>query len=351
MPRVTIADVASEAGLSKTAVSFALNDNWQGKLSPGAVKRAKNAAEKLGYRPNHAARTLRNQVTASVGFLSTEVSTTRFAIEMISGALNAANELEHALLIAETAPKRLSLGQNQDEGVRSSQGKKALSALMDRQIDGLVIAEMGAKQIAEIELPKDLPVVYLNCTLKSPCFSILPDENRAGRDVVEALVKSALVSTVLLIGTDKDLETNPELSVTIGDRIRSIRDALSEEAINVIEFPGAVWNNDLGYKAFKEAYKKHQPDAVIALNDQVAFGVYQVCSEIGLTIGKDISVVSFDDEELSRLVRPQLTTAALPYEEMGRLAVEHLLGGELGERTVRVEMPIKHRASIRQKPS
>ena len=359
MSKVTISDVAKEAGLSKTAVSFALNNNWQGKLSVEAANRAQVAAEKLGYRPNHAARSLRSQSTASVGLLSTQVSVTRFAMDMISGAISAANENDHALLVGETTPKRLdeiltddSLSMlAQQKGISTDAGQKALSALLDRQIDGLIIAEMRAREISTTELPANLPVVYLNCSPGFPAPVILPDETSAGIAVVETLVESAQPSRVMLIGTSEDLETRSDLSITIGDRIGAIRQTLGKNSLETVEIPGAYWSSKFGYEAFMKNFPKYKPDAVIALNDQIGFGVYQASSELGVRVGKDISLISFDDDELSRLVRPSLSTAALPYDEMGRLAVELVLGGRLENKIYKVPMPIKLRASIRQKPS
>jgi len=359
MSKVTIADVAKEAGLSKTAVSFALNDNWKGKLSVEAANRAKSAAEKLGYRPNHSAKALRSQSTASLGFLSTQVSVTRFAMDMISGAISAANENDHALLVGETAPKDLHVEVKEamqirapgDIGINTVSGQKALSALLDRQIDGLIVAEMRARKIMTPELPENLPVVYLNCAPNFPAPVILPDETSAGEATVETLINQAKPSKVMLIGTSDELETKPELSITIGERISAIRKKLREHDLETLEMPGSHWSSEFGYEVFIENYTKHKPDAVIALNDQIGFGVYQACSDLGIKVGEDISLISFDDDELSRLVRPGLSTAALPYEEMGRLAVELVLGGKLENRVYKVQMPIKHRASIRQIPS
>ena len=86
--------------------------------------------------------------------------------------------------------------------------------------------------------------------------------------------------------------------------------------------------------------------ALIAATDGVAFGVYQALAERGLRVPDDISVVSFDDEELASLVRPGLTTARLPYEQMARQGVEMLLGDrELAHELL--PMPVIVRDSVR----
>ena len=70
-----------------------------------------------------------------------------------------------------------------------------------------------------------------------------------------------------------------------------------------------------------------RPTAVICMNDRLAFGAYQALAEAGLGIPQDVSVVSFDDDAIAAWLRPGLSTAALPHEQMGRRAVELLLDG------------------------
>ena len=100
--RVTLADVAERAGVSKTAVSLILNDRPGSRLSQELATRVRAAAAELNYRPNPAARSLRLGKTEIVGFVSDEVSITRYASAMIRGALDVAQQHDHTVLIAET---------------------------------------------------------------------------------------------------------------------------------------------------------------------------------------------------------------------------------------------------------
>ena len=93
------------------------------------------AAAELGYRPNVAARSLRTQKSATLAFISDIVATTRFAGDMIRGALDAAREQDHVLLIAET------------QGDESFE-QYAIEAMLDRQVDGVIYAAMATRQLA-----------------------------------------------------------------------------------------------------------------------------------------------------------------------------------------------------------
>lgn len=333
--RVTLADVAREAGLSKTAVSFALNNPEGSRLSTEAIEKARAAAKKLNYSPNFAARSLRTQRTHSLGFLSSDVAVTRFAMAMIASALRMADNNDQALLIAET-------------GTDHKRAKRALTALLDRQIDGLIIAEMGAKQVDLPDVPQNLPVVFANALGPSEYISILPDEYAGAKAVVEELLSGVLKSRVLIAGSHPVLETDVRKSATIGTRMRGVRETLVAKGISDWrEVQSIDWNPDFGYEAIMESARADKiPDAVIALNDQIALGIYNACAELGIVVGKDISVVSFDDDELISYLRPGLTTARLPYAEIGELAVKTVVKDSLIPEVILIPMPLQVRASV-----
>lgn len=90
-----------------------------------------------------------------------------------------------------------------------------------------------------------------------------------------------------------------------------------------------------------------RPTGLICLNDRLAFGSYQAMAEHGLRVPDDISVVSFDDDVVASYLRPGLTTAAIPYEEMGRRAMEMLLSDAEAEHLL-VHMPLRVRDSVKQ---
>lgn len=87
--------------------------------------------------------------------------------------------------------------------------------------------------------------------------------------------------------------------------------------------------------------------ALVCLNDQLALGAYQALTERGLRVPEDVSVVSFDNDEIASYLRPGLMTILLPHEEMGAPAVQLLLGSTKNREHL-VEMPVTIRASIKQ---
>ena len=137
--RTTLADVAALAKVSPTAVSLVLNDRPT-RLSSDAVGRIRAAAEHLDYRPNPAARSLRLGKTQTVGFLSDDVTVTRYASAMIRGLLDVAEQHRHTVLIAETGsnPRRV---------------KEALRAMLDRQPEADAVRPDGGQGLRCAEGP------------------------------------------------------------------------------------------------------------------------------------------------------------------------------------------------------
>jgi LacI family transcriptional regulator len=329
--RPTLADVAELSGMSKTAVSLILNDRPGSRLSQDAADRVRAAAAELGYKPNLAAQSLRLGKTRSVGFISDEVTLTRYASGMIKGVLDMARELGHTVLMAETAGNLDAVGE-------------AMESMLDRRVDGLIVGLMGARMVDIPQPPRDVPLVIVNGRTRSGVPSILPDEHAGGRAVATELVRAGH-RRIAVLGELPAADVRK--SVTISARFAGIREVFAEAGIEAATAQLDGWSPAIGYDAATRMLAE-QPGltAVVAGNDNVAFGIYQALTELGVRVPDDISVISFDDEELAGYLRPGLTTARLPYEEMARMGVQMVLGErELADATV--TMQLARRESIR----
>jgi LacI family transcriptional regulator len=332
--RVTLADVAKRAGLSTSAASMILNGRPDTRLSQDAHDRVNAAARELGYRPNVAARGLRTDKTLTIGFVSDLVATTRFASGLIKGALEAAEEAGHVVLVMETGgdPRR---------------EEEAIAALLDRQVDGVIFATMRARELFIPDLPRGTNAVMLNATNQVYPTSVLPAEFEGGRAAVELLLDAGHRAGIALIGQNDEVERDMFRSATVAQRVAGIRSAMAEHDLTfVAEESIWLWEPENGYAATRRLLAERDDiRALICMNDRLAFGAYQAAAEVGLAIPADLSIVSFDNDEIAAYLRPGLTTVGLPHEAMGRRAVELLLGGGAAEPHL-VPMPIVVRASI-----
>ena len=330
--RPTLADVAQLSGLSITTVSMVLTNRPNTRLSLDAAERVRAAAAKLNYRPNPAARGLRMGKTRTVGFISDEVTITRYASAMIRGLLEEAEVRDHTVLISES-------GRRQDRILQ------AMELMIDRQADGIVFGLMGAKRIELPELSTDVPIVTTNATTTAGHPCVLPDEYSAGHNAVRHLVERGH-HRIAFIGRSESL-LNLDISATVGARYAGMDDAMAEAGLTFAhQVAGSIWEPDLGYRGMLEIIDAASVTAVVTANDRVAFGVYQAAAERGLRIPADVSVISFDDEYLASYLRPQLTTMQIPYLEMGRLAMDLVLDGDPPAQTL-VPVPLQERGSVR----
>lgn len=335
--RATLADVAALAGLSKTAVSLILNERPGSRLSADAVEKVRAAAAQLDYRPNPAARSLRMGKTRTIGFLSDEVTITRFASAMIRGVLDTADQHEHTVLISET-------------GREEARTASALEAMLDRRADGIIIGLMGAKQIDVPPVSAEVPVVLLNASSATGESSVLPDEDASGYAIGRVLLDAGH-RRIVIIGDWPEAMVDPRASATVALRFAGLDRAFREAGVEpVSRVPLLPWEPALAYQAAMRMLDDGiEFTGAICLNDRIAFGLYQALQERGLRIPEDVSVASFDDDEIAAYLRPGLTTARIPYEQMGREAVDILLGGGGVEHRL-VTMPVIVRESVRTLP-
>lgn len=332
--RATLTDVARLAGLSPTSASMILNGRPDTRLSQAAHDRVHAAAQALGYRPNVAARGLRTDKTLTIGFISDVVATTRFANGLIKGALAAAQDAGHVMLVLET-------------GGDPAREADAIAAVLDRQVDGIIFATMRARELYVPEVPVGTAVVMLNATNATHLSSVLPDELQGGALAVAQLLERGHRNGIALLGQNDDVEKDVFRSATIARRVAGIRTTMAQHHVDfVAEESIWLWEPEQGYQAVCNLLARGvEMTALLCMNDRIAFGAYQALAEAGLSVPGDVSVVSFDNDELAAYLRPGLTTVALPHEAMGRRAVELLLSGApAGEELI--SMPVVGRASI-----
>jgi LacI family transcriptional regulator len=346
--RVTLADVADRAGVSRTAASFVLTGRRaEMRISTDAEDRVLRAAREMGYRPNIVSRSLRTGTTHTLGFISDTVATTPFAGDLIKGALEAARDRDHLLLIAET------------EGDPRLE-QELLEAMVDRQVDGIVLASMYTRRVAVPKLLKSRAAVLLNAipTRPAPLISVVPDELAAGRTAAETLIKTGHRSDIYLIGAGPRPNKGPKPAggVAAIERLEGIKSAFREAGIEVAGAVACVeWQPELGYAAVRKLVERGvKLQAIICFNDRLALGAYNALAEAGLGVPSDVSVVSFDDDPISSWVQPQLTTIAIPHYELGRKSIELLLDGPTSvnprrQTVCRIPMPLRYRGSVRER--
>jgi LacI family transcriptional regulator len=315
-------DVARRAGVSPATVSRVLSQSSH-PVSARGRRRVLAAVQKLAYIPNILARSLLTNQTAALGVLIPDVSNPYYAA-VLRGIEDAVGSTGRTVILCNTDrdPEKQRL---------------YLRALMERRVDGLIVAG-GSFGQAETEITgADLPVVMIG---RHPARypSVRIDNVQAAARATGHLIALGHRRIVHLAG--------PSVSLTAADRLKGYRQAL--EAASIAPEPALVV--EVGFTPLRtgDAVRAvftgtRRPTAVLAANDQVAIGAIRGLHEVGLRVPDDVSVTGFDDTPLASYTVPSLTTMAVPAYELGRSAVALLAAVLEGRRPPSVVLPCELR--------
>ncbi|MEO6298713.1 MAG: LacI family DNA-binding transcriptional regulator [Paracoccaceae bacterium] len=332
--RVTMTDVALEAGCSQATVSLVLNKAPGVKISAETRARVIKAALKLGYAPPTFAHLEPAPSTAHsdpIGFLVDQLATSPEAVVAIDGARQAAWEDGRIVLTTQTT--------NDAEMER-----EAIRVLTRQPLSGIIymtIFTRRAKLPAEL-LSLGVPIVLLNCyDGENRLPSVVPAETAGGRTATRHMIDLGHRRIGMITG-------EPWMEAA-RDRQKGYRQALAAAAIPFD--PDLVrrgnWSASSGYDGTQALLAlPRPPTAIFCQNDRMAIGCFEALKEAGLRIPQDMSVVGFDDEEISRHLHPRLTTLILPHRAMGGWAAKRLAAGAGAGAPVELECTLVARDSV-----
>jgi LacI family transcriptional regulator len=186
-----------------------------------------------------------------------------------------------------------------------------------------------------------MPTVFVNCyTQEVAQPSLIPNEVEAGKDAAKHVISLGHERIGTITG-----EMWMEASA---HRLAGLKATLEE---NGLELPTSHifygnWHTSSGYDGARQLLSRlGQLTAIICQNDWMALGVYLFAKENGIRIPEDLTVVGNDDEEFCRHVNPNMSSISMPQREMGRLAAEALLSGNLPSPRTMVPCPLVLRSS------
>jgi LacI family transcriptional regulator len=322
-------DVAQRAGVSRTTASFVMTGRRNMRISSDAEQRVLRAARELNYRPSLLARSLRTNLSQTIGLLSDVIATEVFAGEIVRGSMSTALLHDHLMFIGET------------EGDPEVE-KRVVQGMLDRGVGGFVYASMYTRNVRVTKTLRDQPLVLLNSLARGKSLpSVIPDEREGGRTAVRELLRHGHRDGIVLVGE------RAAHVVAGSERVAGAEEVLRQQGSQFAAALETLWWPEYAYQAVHGYLDDgNRPTAFVCLNDRIALGTYQAVRAHGLSVPEDVSVVSFDDSDLASWVRPQLTSVAIPHFEMGRLAVELLLAPERPAIAHRVPMQLRARESV-----
>ncbi len=316
----TLRDVAAAARVHPATASRALNPGTRLLVSEETARRVTEAAERLGYRPNPVARSLRTRRSHTIGVLIPDLNNPLFP-PIVRG-------LEDRL----TANGYVALIGNTD--LDSTRERMIFDQMRARHVDGFVLATATLHDAVLAEAAEaDLPVVLMNRTAQGYPFSSVSVDNEQGeRAAVDHLVSLGHARIGHIAG--------PQNVSTGVARLRAFVDGmrahgLAAEESQIVYATG--YSVDEGLRCGRELLAASPGlTAIVAGNDMLAVGCYGAFDELGLRCPEDISVIGFNDMPFIDRLRPPLSTVRFPHYKLGTEAAKLLL-----ERIEDADSPVK----------
>lgn len=305
--RVTSQNVADLAGVSRTTVSFILNDVKHVNITAETRRKVLEAVEKLGYVPNASAQALASRKAKAIGLVMTRrpqyIASDAFLPQILSGLLEVIKQYKLGLLL---------------EWVEPGQQIRTYHELVQaKHIDGMILLtprldDDGLKSLENF----GIPAVVMGKLPDSKLYSVDVDNRTAAKKAVQYLINLGHQKIACI--TNAPL---PYSSAT--DRLQGYKDAIQEAGISLDDslISQADFDPKSGYLCMKSLLDHHADfSAAFIASDNIVIGACSALQEAGLNIPNDISIVGFDDIPWAQYADPPITTIHMPAQELAQQA-------------------------------
>ncbi|HXH63044.1 MAG TPA: LacI family DNA-binding transcriptional regulator [Gemmatimonadales bacterium] len=301
---VSIKDVARAARVSVATVSRVQNESAN--VTEPTRRRVRAVAERLGYSPHAAARSLSTSKTGGLGVLLPDLYG-EFYSELIRGIDQTAQRHGYHVLLASSHNEKAEIA----KAVQSMRGR----------VDGVIMMSPAPGAYLPVrDLPATFPVVLLNCAAGSAFDSIAVANARGAQDVVRHLVELGHRRIAMITG--------PARNQDAAERLKGYRAGLREAGIApdaALEEAGD-FSDTSGFRAALDLLTLNpRPTALFAANDAMAIGAVSALRESGVRVPEDVAVAGFDDIPMARYMHPPLTTVRVDIAALGERAATRLL--------------------------
>lgn len=301
---VTIRDVARAAGVSTATVSKVINHSPS--ISQATIERVEDVIRQLDYRPNKRAQSFARKATRNILFLSELEHGVGFdnphLFEMLAGAEAALARKDYGLLI-----KRI----NARELVNS------FSDIMDDEfVDGAIVhASVVSKELASLLTDTSFPYVVVGMPDFANRLCWIDTNNSVAGQIAASHLRKKGYERIAYIGGQK------EDTISL-HRLNGVLDAL-DTVIPAGYIRHGAPSSETGYKCTMELLElERRPQAIICANQYLAFGCVEALKHRGLSIPRQMAVITFDDFPFSKVLDPPLTVVNLDMYDMGEQAAK-----------------------------
>lgn len=314
----TIADVAREAGVSIATVSRVVNGT--ARVSPYTAEKVTEAIARLQYRPNHMARALPGGLADRViGLVIPEITNPIFP-EVAAAVERQARLFGFQVMLCQT-------GGDWDEEFRYTK------LLIDRRVAGIIFVSgafshiKGRRDTYSIVREEKIPMVLVNSRAPDVDAPVVATDERQAGMLQAQLVLDGGAKRVAFLGGPMTYWVTRDRLKGVMEVMRGLQEA---GALYFRKETGSFRYDDQHRMALSLLTGEDRADAVICASDLVAMAVLSAARDLGLWVPRDLQVVGFDGVSMGAHTGPPLTTVGQPLADMGRLAVDVVLGRRPG---------------------
>lgn len=310
LEQATIKDIARELNISASTVSRALQ-NYQG-ISEETKRKVKEMAEKLNYRPNAVALSLRHSRSFTIGVIIPEVVHFFFST-VISGIEQVAFSRGYNVILTQTNEKII-------------REKSSINTMLSSQIDGVLVSyskETTAFDHFSNLLDKGFPIVFFDRVPEiSDAITVTVDDYSGAYQATKHLILQGYQTIVHLSG--------PSNLLISKERARGYQKALTDYGMSIdqslmVECFRGTDDEAMKITADLLLNSPKRPDAFFAHNDMTAVGAMLACKAAGLRVPEDVGIVGFSNWQFCSMIDPSLSSVSQPGFNMGAKATEILL--------------------------
>lgn len=335
LKKVTMADVAKLANVSKSTVSQYLNKRYE-YMSEETRKRIAEAIEELGYQPNIIARSLKQKTTATIGVIVFNM------LHMMT------TQVLHA--IEEECQKRGFQVIVCNSGDDPDKEKTYVDTLLAKQVDGLIVFPTGKNEDVYRRLVEErFPLVFVDRMVPGlEADSVLLDNFAAAEMAVDYFASNGYRRIAIV--------TPPLVSYNVPrmERLEGFRAAMRKRGLDVEDENIIAADPDALPEVLKQRFAEpKRPNALFAINDLTLMGVLRFVKDAGVRVPDEVAIINIDDVPFADIYTPALTTIAQPTFAMGKKAAERVFEQMKakkadGPRVFRFSPVLMERTSIRR---
>lgn len=312
----TIKEIARESGVSIATVSNIIHGK------PGASdetrKRVMDIIKKLDYTPNVIAQNLKQKNTKTIGIITEDLTVFNTA-NIVDGINEYCDEHGYQFVLG-----NLRLYKKYNKNFYNSDKyykrvNEEFKLMLSKQVEGIIYIACHCRELKCIPEKFPIPITIAYSFVKSEKMSsIIFNDEEAAYEATCRLIKNGNKKVGVICGLQESLHTQ--------ERLRGYQRALYDN--NILFNPNFLyygdWEREAGYEAAKILIEQ-DVTAIFSMNDVMAGGVYDYLNDKSISIGKNISIIGFDNREISQAYNPKLATMALPLYEIGRKSAEVLI--------------------------